>query len=103
MCSSDLGWCAVPLGLGPDAVAGDAGRAPRRTRETVPFPHTRRWLRGRILDRLRDAPDDGWVALDGPIGTHDVDAVRAAAAGLVADGLAEAGPDGRLRLPSTVR
>lgn len=95
------GWCAFRLGLGGDAA--DAGRVPRRAREATPFPATRRWLRGRIMARLREAPDGAWVVLDAPIGSHDEAAVRAAAAALASEGLAEASPDGALRLPSTVR
>lgn len=59
------------------------------TRPRLPFSSTNRWLRGRILDRLRAAPDDRWVAIDGPIGSHDVERVRAAANALAADGLIE--------------
>jgi hypothetical protein len=66
------------------------------------FPATRRWLRGRILDRLRDnAEGGGWTALDGPIGEHDATAVAAAVAGLARDGLLERDPRDpqRCRLP----
>ena len=55
--------------------ARGATRRPGRARLSVPaartplaFPATSRWLRGRILDRLRDAPDVNWVTFDGPIG-----------------------------------
>jgi len=53
----------------------------------LPFPATSRWLRGRILDRLRDGP--GWVELVAPIGTHDRAAVEAALGELAAEGLVE--------------
>jgi A/G-specific adenine glycosylase len=56
---------------------------------TTPFPSTNRWLRGRILDRLRAAPDGGWVVLDEPIGVHAVDRVHQAAGRLAEDGLVE--------------
>jgi hypothetical protein len=71
------------------------------------FSSTNRWLRGRILDRLRAAEDGEWVALDGAIGTHDLGRVRAAAAALASDGILELGsapdPDAalRARLPLT--
>jgi len=52
--------------------AGPGSRLGRRE----PFPATSRWLRGRILDRLRDAPDGAWVSFDSPIGAHSIDAVR---------------------------
>jgi A/G-specific adenine glycosylase len=68
----------------------------------TPFPATTRWLRGRIVDRLRDAPRDAWVRLEGPMGVHGPSAVASAAAALVRDGLAESDPVDpvRLRLPS---
>ncbi|HSL77515.1 MAG TPA: hypothetical protein VK867_11255 [Candidatus Limnocylindrales bacterium] len=66
----------------PDASA-------RATRPAAPFHATNRWLRGHILDRLRQASDDAWVALDGPIGLHELDRVRRAAAALAADGMIE--------------
>lgn len=72
---------------GPTATAVD-GR-PRRATPAPPFPSTTRWLRGRILDRLRAAPDGAWVALDGPIGDHDDAAIRSAADRMAADGLLE--------------
>jgi A/G-specific adenine glycosylase len=66
------------------------------------FETTSRWLRGRILARLRDATDDAWVRLDGPIGEHPPDAVRRALAAMAADGLVELGRDGHpeARLPT---
>ena len=63
-----------------------AGRPPERLEVTrppaQPFPSTNRWLRGRILDRLRDAADPGWVSFNCPIGDHAVDAVLDALAAL---------------------
>lgn len=59
------------------------------------FESTTRWLRGRILDRLRDA--DGWVTFDGPIGTHHAPAVRESVSALAAEGMIEL-VDGRARL-----
>lgn len=69
---------------------------------TLPFPSTTRWLRGRILDRLRAAPEDTWVALDGPIGAHDLGRVHRAASALAADGMIElehSNGGARARLP----
>jgi A/G-specific adenine glycosylase len=79
--------------------------APAKRRPTQPFPSTARWLRGRILDRLRAAPEDAWVDLDAPIGSHDLPKVLAAATSLAADGLldlATTEPAGavRARLPT---
>jgi A/G-specific adenine glycosylase len=54
-----------------------------------PFPATTRWLRGRILARLREAPDRAWTAFDRPVGSHDEAAVREALDGLEAEGFIE--------------
>jgi A/G-specific adenine glycosylase len=55
----------------------------------VPFPSTNRWLRGRIVDRLRNATGAAWTRFDGPIGSHDPDAVVTALEGLAREGLVE--------------
>ena len=77
-------WCryaAVP------PVDRDAA-TPRATRETSgPFRDSSRWLRGRIVERLRDAPNGEWVDLDSPIGSHDRASVDDALAALARDGL----------------
>ena len=73
------------------------GIARRPARRTEPrFEMTSRWLRGRIVDRLRDA--DGWLAFEEPMGEHDRAGVAAALASLANEGLVEL--DGvRARLP----
>jgi A/G-specific adenine glycosylase len=53
------------------------------------FGSTTRWLRGRILDRLRDADSGAWVAFGGPIGGHAAEAVTAAVLALGSEGLIE--------------
>ena len=62
---------------------------------------TSRWLRGRIVDRLREA--DGWATFDDTIGNHDLVAVARALDGLARDGLIELDPQAasgrRARLP----
>lgn len=66
-----------------------SGAVPRlRTKAPIRFESTTRWLRGRILDRLRDSPD--WVTFDTPIGTHDQVAVGNAVAALATEGMLEA-------------
>ena len=60
-----------------------------RARPKTPFQATNRWLRGRILDRLRAAPPLAWVPLDAPIGVHELEHVRRAATALAADGMIE--------------
>jgi A/G-specific adenine glycosylase len=79
-------WCRY------DAAA-PAVTPSRRRVPTTPFPETNRWLRGRIKDRLRDAPGLAWVTFDEPIGTHSVDRVRSALAALAAEGVAEVRAD----------
>jgi A/G-specific adenine glycosylase len=71
---------------------------PRVTR--APFPSTTRWLRGRIVDRLRAAEGAAWTRIDPPIGDHDADAVQDALAALGRDGVIErdAGNPDRARL-----
>lgn len=62
---------------------------PPRRQARRPFRDTPRWLRGRIIERLRAAPGDGWTAIDGPLGTHDAAAVAAALQALAREGLIE--------------
>jgi A/G-specific adenine glycosylase len=54
-----------------------------------PFRSTTRWLRGRVMDRLRDAPDGAWVDLAGPMGEHGDGAVATERANLAREGLLE--------------
>jgi A/G-specific adenine glycosylase len=83
-------WCAYALApTTPTTPTTPARSATSPTRPRTPFPATTRWLRGRILDRLREAPVDAWVALDAGIGTHALDRVHAAATDLATDGLVE--------------
>ena len=70
------------------------------------FHQTTRWLRGRILDRLRDAPGDAWTTFGGPIGGHGLPEIRVALAAMEGEGLLQledrtgAGPSPiRARLP----
>ena len=70
--------------------AGAQARSPARIGEApAPFRATSRWLRGRILDRLREAPNGEWVSLEGKIGEHGPVAVEAAARAMAKDGLLE--------------
>lgn len=88
-------WCA--LGSAADTTARSR---PRRPTEPA-FSSTSRWLRGRLVDWLRDAAPGAWVELGGPVGDHDTAAVERALEALHADGLVERHDrDGRLvRLP----
>lgn len=74
------------------AEAADPGR--HRAATAIPaarpaFSSTTRWLRGRILDRLRAADEGAWTPIDGEIGSHDADRVRITLQAMVADGLVE--------------
>ncbi len=95
-------WCRLASATTREATAFPTSRradgevetlAPApAARPRVPAPRftsTNRWLRGRILDRLRAAPDGEWVALDAAIGTHDLARVRVAANAMAADGILE--------------
>lgn len=93
-------WCRFAA----EPLAGDAPRSPaRRAGESpAPFASTNRWLRGRILERLRAIDGDGWTTLEGSIGEHPPPAVLAAARAMSADGvleLDETTPTARVRLP----
>ena len=78
-----IAWCAYAAGVRPMAVT-DGTRASVRRPEPA-FESTNRWLRGRIVERARDA--HGWTAFDVAIGEHGPGAVRAAVIALARDGL----------------
>jgi len=100
-------WCRYAAR--PDAATDPPPAAlrsgPRGARETAaPFRTTSRWLRGRILDRLRDAPDGEWVVLDDSVGGHDAGAIEVALRAMAKDGLVQldgrtSGGAPRARLP----
>lgn len=102
-------WCRY---AGAAAIEAHAARIARTARDArtaraggaqAPFHTTSRWLRGRILDRLRAVSNGEWVVLDGSIGAHDPVAVQVATRALAKDGLleldAEASARLRARLP----
>ena len=94
---------AVERSTGPGPVASRPRRQRVARERPAPFERSTRWLRGRILDRLRDAPDQAWVELDGSVGDHGPDAVAAAAAAMAGEGLVEIAPGGgplSARLPT---
>lgn len=53
------------------------------------FGETTRWLRGRLIDLLRDAPPSSWTAITPPIGVHGDDVVARVLDKLAAEGLIE--------------
>ncbi len=97
-------WCrfasagAVTLPVRPDR-----GRRARPDVAPPPFRATSRWLRGRIVDRLRDADGTSWIVIEAPIGEHGLGAIDGALAALARDGLVELDPDEprRARLATT--
>jgi A/G-specific adenine glycosylase len=84
------GGKAAGAGTPPPSILppGAARRSPSRA-PAIPFTATRRWLRGRIVDRLRDAAGVEWSTVEAPIGDHDTDAVRSALGALARDGIVE--------------
>jgi A/G-specific adenine glycosylase len=79
-------WCRYAARV--DGV-GSVSTARESRPPSTPFPATTRWLRGRIVDRLRTPAGNGWSIIETPIGTHDDAAVRAALDGLAGEGLVE--------------
>jgi A/G-specific adenine glycosylase len=101
-------WCRFAA-AGPAAAARTARTVPRpRARHHVaplapqPFHQTTRWLRGRIVDRLRDAEGTSWIVVEAPIGDHDEGAIESALLALTRDGIVELDPGAtrRARLAS---
>jgi hypothetical protein len=75
------------------STAATESPAPSRTARpgtvSEPFRSTSRWLRGRIIDRLRDATGGTWVTFDEAIGDHDPVAVAGALDRLARERLVE--------------
>ncbi|HEY7827847.1 MAG TPA: hypothetical protein VIB99_06405 [Candidatus Limnocylindrales bacterium] len=81
---------AVPTGRAiPGGRAIPAGRTVTTGPAELAFSRSSRWLRGRILDQLRAAPDDAWTLVPATIGEHDASAIRTALAALERDHLLE--------------
>ena len=84
------------VGVSPTVPRDGRQRREAPTRKQ-PFDTTTRWLRGRIVDRLRVAPGESWTRVEGPIGRHDPEAVSRALAALARDGVVELDPLDRQR------
>lgn len=91
-----IAWCAYAAGVRPAEPSPGAGKAggtstratgSRQRRPEPPFGATNRWLRGRIVDRAREAT--GWTRFDEPLGDHELPAVRTAVLALAREGLLE--------------
>src|SRR6478672_148329 len=91
-------WCRWAADAAGTTHAGAAPATRHRRGSPEPaFASTNRWLRGRIVDRLRAADDGAWVAVEAPIGEHDAIAIDRALQALARDGLVELdGVDARL-------
>jgi A/G-specific adenine glycosylase len=99
-------WCRT----GRHVTAGSVLRraSPRAGHGAAPgvtapsrFEDTSRWLRGRIVARLRELGPGEWTHLPGTMGSHGPRAIGAALQALHRDGLVERHADGRVRLPSS--
>jgi A/G-specific adenine glycosylase len=92
-------WCRFaaqdpPSVGGATGVTQESARSARSSRmiargSPAPFVTTSRWLRGRIVDRLRAAPPGAWVVLESSIGIHRRRAIEIALQALAQDGLVE--------------
>jgi A/G-specific adenine glycosylase len=78
-------WCRYRAGERPASASVPTRRAPEPA-----FASTRRWLRGRVLERAREASGGSWVEYAAAIGAHPHAAVREAVLDLARDGLLEA-------------
>jgi A/G-specific adenine glycosylase len=89
-------WCRY-------AAASSPKRAAPRRRTSEPYTGSTRWLRGRLLARLRDVRDGQWTTFDTSVGAHAAGDVHKALAAMARDGLVELhGADvTRARLPSS--
>jgi A/G-specific adenine glycosylase len=92
-------WCRWAVDRA-EGVTGSAGldrlygsRSFVGTRRAVegaaPFTSSSRWLRGRIVERLCDAPDGAWVDLGDRIGEHGAEALEVALKALAREEMVE--------------
>ena len=79
------------------SATGDVAAAPSTRVPGPRFTSTNRWLRGRLLATVREAPSGAWVEAPDRLGEHDRVAVLAALDGLERDGFVQL-RDGRARL-----
>ena len=76
---------------------GEIARVTDRRAPAPRFASTNRWLRGRLLALVREAPAGAWVEAPGQLGEHDAAAVLGALRSLERDGFLEV-HDRRARL-----
>ena len=87
-----------PLRDGCPSAGRTFAKASRNGEARTPFTKTARWLRGRLLDELREAGRAG-VQVAGARGEHNEAAVAATINKMVSEGLAESLGGDRYRLP----
>lgn len=96
-----VAWCRFAVERSTAEAAPEASAQTRRPRprrpSTTPFPATTRWLRGRIVDRLRAAAGSDWTRIEAPIGEHDAEAIGRSLAALERDGVLELDLDDETR------
>ena len=84
-----VSFCRYAAGERPAPRAGRATGRRSAGSAAGDFATTTRWLRGRILDRLRDAPGEAWTGFAEPIGEHGAAAVETSLRAMARDGLVE--------------
>ena len=84
---------AAAVGAAAASVASPHPRPGAVRERPAAFSTTSRWLRGRILERLRAVDGDGWVTFEGSLGEHSPAIVADTLRTLAAEGLVELGPD----------
>jgi A/G-specific adenine glycosylase len=94
-------WCRYAASKRALGESDGSAPKPRGRATAVAFADSSRWLRGRILDRLREAGDAGWATFGHAIGVHELEAVDVALTTLAEEGLLELDPRDprRARLP----
>ena len=85
-----VGWCRFAAERAGASTSAAPARRVGQAHE--PFHASTRWLRGRIVDRLRDADGASWTVVEAPIGDHGDAAIDAALSALARDGLVELDP-----------
>jgi A/G-specific adenine glycosylase len=90
-------WCRYASDAGSRDQTAVVRSSPKARAAAPPFRSSSRWLRGRILDRLREIDGAEWHDLAAPIGNHDGAAVSRALGLLAAEGLIELHPGAALR------
>jgi A/G-specific adenine glycosylase len=83
------------------AMCASADRVPFEARRSAGFRFrdTTRWLRGALVQELRDAPAGAWIEVTGSRATHEPARVREALRALADEGVVELDDGGAARLP----